>query len=178
LLGGDAVRTRPELIPYAALRPELDPAVGLRLSLSERCVRGKDLPGMAFEIPLKPRPSCLTISCSEGVPWAMGPLASAGLEPFPDLEPLLPLERWRCNINEWSAWLLRIAEIIIGNLRHEVILRIWNSLQRCSKCRPFYRRPSRSFRHRSLKGCPRRRRCCWKRLILRPNTNAEIVVSS
>ena len=32
-------------IPYAVLQPELDPAVGLRLSLSERCVRGKDLPG-------------------------------------------------------------------------------------------------------------------------------------
>jgi hypothetical protein len=72
--GGDAVRTWPlNSFPYAALRPELDPAVGLRLSLSERCVRGKDLPGMAFEIPLKPRPSCLTISCSEGVPWAVGP---------------------------------------------------------------------------------------------------------
>jgi hypothetical protein len=51
--GGGAVRSRPELIPYAALGAELDLAVGLRLRLSERCVRGKDLPGMAFKIALK-----------------------------------------------------------------------------------------------------------------------------
>jgi hypothetical protein len=47
----------------------------------------------------------------------------------------------------------------------------------CSKCRPFYRKHSRSFRHPSLKGCPRHRQCS-KCLILRSNVNAEIVVPS
>ena len=70
------------------------------------------------------------------------------------------------------CWFAEIKLVIAGNY---VEFRIWNWWQQCSL---FYRRPSRSFRRRlSLKRCPRRRQCCWKRLVLRSNANAEIVVA-